>query len=184
MDEKALRALMQQALDRLISDIGSIRTGRATPALVEGIEVLVYGGAQKMRVMELASITAPDPQSIVIDPWDKSIIGDMRKGIEAANVGFNPRIDGQILRISLPPLTREDREKYVKLMSSKLEVGRVSLRQVRSDAMKEIKRAYEEKKITEDEKFTKEKKVQEITDEYVAKVEAAGEKKKQELLQV
>lgn len=184
MDENQIRSKMQQVLDLVASDIGGIRTGRATPALVEDISVAVYGGQQRLTVKEVGTITAPDTQSLVIDPWDKSIIGEIRQGILAANVGMNPSIDGEILRISFPPMTTEDREKYVKLLSSKLENGRVMVRQVRGDGMHEIKENFEKKTITEDDKFLKEKRLQEITDEFVKKIDEAGDKKKAELLEL
>lgn len=179
-----VRPQMQHAVELLTTDIGSIRTGRATPALVEGLEVSVYGGQQKMRIREIASITCPDTQLIQITPWDKSIIGDIRKGIMEANVGFNPSIDGENLRIVLPPMTGEDREKYVKLVSTKLENARVMIRQIRGDAMHTIKKNFEAKEITEDQKHHQEKQVQDLTDEFVGKVEKIGEAKKAELLQV
>ena len=184
MDEQVIRSKMQQVLDLVASDIGGIRTGRATPALVEDIMVMVYGGQQRLTVKEVGTITAPDTQSLVIDPWDKSIIGEIRQGILAANVGMNPSIDGEIIRISFPPMTTEDREKYVKLLSTKLENGRVMIRQVRGDGMHEIKESFEKKVITEDDKFLKEKKLQEITDEFVRKIDEAGEKKKAELMEL
>lgn len=184
MDESSVRSKMQQALDLVLSDISSIRTGRATPALVEDLVVAVYGGQQKLHVQELATITAPDTQTLVIDPWDKSIIGEIRQGILSANIGMNPVIDGVILRISLPPLTTEDREKYVKLLSTKLENGKIMIRQVRADAMHDIKKKFEAKGLSEDEKFNQEKRLQEITDEFIGKIEEIGEKKKEELLQI
>lgn len=184
MDEASLRQKMQTVIEMAATDINAIRTGRATPSLVEDIMVPAYGGQQRLRVMELASITAPDTQTLVISPWDKSIIGDIKKGLLEANLGLNPSIDGEILRLSFPPLTGEDREKYVKLLGTKVEAGRVMIRQVRGDELKNIHRMFEGKEITEDEKFGQEKKLQEITDEFVAKIEAMGEKKKDELLQV
>lgn len=184
MDESSIRSKMQSAVDALISDISGIRTGRSTPALVENIVVPAYGGTQRMRVMEVASITCPDPTQIVINPWDKSIIGDIRKGILEANLGMNPSIDGEVIRIVVPQMTTEDREKYTKILSAKLENGRVMIRQVRADEMHEIKKKFESKEVTEDEKFSTEKKLQVITDEFVAKIEDAGERKKQELLQI
>ncbi|KKS04548.1 MAG: Ribosome-recycling factor [Candidatus Woesebacteria bacterium GW2011_GWA1_41_7] len=184
MDESSIRSKMQLTLDVVASDIGAIRTGRATPALVENIVCPAYGGTQRLRVMELATISVPDPAQIVINPWDKSIIGDIRKGIVEANIGLNPSIDGEIIRIVIPPMTTEDREKYVKLLSGKLENGKVAVRQVRGDEMHDIKNKFEAKEITEDDKFAFEKKLQEITDEFVAKIEEMGEKKKTELLQI
>jgi ribosome recycling factor len=184
MDETSVRSKMQSVVDSLVSDIGGIRTGRATPALVENIVCPAYGGTQRLRILELASITCPDPSQIVISPWDKSIIGDIKKGILEANIGMNPSIDGEVLRIVMPPMTTEDREKYVKLLSTKLEGARVSVRQVRADEMHESKKKFEAKEITEDEKFGQEKKLQEITDQFIAKIEEVGEKKKTELLQI
>lgn len=184
MDESSILSKMQSVCDMVFSDMGSIRTGRATPALVENIIVPAYGGTQRLRVMEVASITSPDPSQLVINPWDKSIIGDIKKGILEANIGMNPNIDGEIIRIVMNPLTTEDREKYVKILSSKLENGRVMIRQVRADEMHEIKKRFETKEITEDDKFAQEKRMQEITDEYIKKIEEMGEKKKVELLQI
>ncbi|KKS94948.1 MAG: Ribosome-recycling factor [Microgenomates group bacterium GW2011_GWC1_43_13] len=184
MDESSVRSKMQSSLDVVASDIAGIRTGRATPALVENIVCPAYGGTQRLRVLELATITAPDPSQIIISPWDKSIIGDIKKGIMEANVGMNPSVDGEILRIAMAPLTTEDREKYIKLLSSKLENGKVVIRQVRADEMHEIKKKFEAKEMTEDEKFGSEKRLQEITDEYVGRIEEMGEKKKAELLQI
>lgn len=184
MDETSIRSKMQLTLDVIASDIAGIRTGRATPSLVENIVCPAYGGTQRLKVMELATITAPDPTQIVINPWDKSIIGDIRKGILEANIGLNPSIDGEILRIVIPPMTTEDREKYVKLLSGKLENGKVAVRQVRADEMKNIKDGFEKKEITEDDRFAFEKKLQEITDEFVGKIDEMGEKKKVELLQI
>lgn len=184
MNEASITSKMQLAIDALTSDVAGIRTGRASPALVENIICPAYGGTQRLKVMELASITASDPTQIVISPWDKSIIGDIKKGILEANIGMNPNIDGEIIRIVMPPLTSEDRDKYVKLLGQKLEAGRVMIRQIRADEMHEIKKKFEAKEITEDEKFADEKKLQEITDSFIAKIEEIGEKKKAELLQI
>lgn len=184
MDEASTRSKMLQVLELVSADISSIRTGRATSALIEDVYVLVYGGAQRLRVKELATISTSDAQTLIVDPWDKSIIGEIGKGIMAANIGLNPTNDGQVLRISLQPLTTEDREKYVKLLSGKLEGGRVMIRQIRGDAMHEIKKKFEAKELSEDEKFNQEKRLQEITDEFITKVEEMGEKKKEELLQI
>src|SRR3989344_5911177 len=181
MDEASVKNQMQLALDALKEDLGSIRTGRATPALVENIVISAYGGAQKLKVMELASVSPPDPQSLVIDPWDKSIIGEIRQGILAANLGFNPSIDGEIIRISMPPLTSEDREKFVKLLHTKLENARIQIRQIRGDKMRDIKKSFEEKEISEDEKFGFEKALQEITDKFITSIDEIGASKEKEL---
>lgn len=184
MNEGEVSSKFQKVIDIIASDIAGIRTGRATPSLVENIIVPAYGGQQRLRIMELASISSPDPTQIIISPWDKSIIGDIKKGILEANIGMNPSIDGEVIRIVIAPLTTEDREKYVKILSGKLENGRVMVRQVRADEMHEIKKKFEEKQMTEDEKFANEKKLQDLTDQFIAKIEEMGEKKKSELLQI
>lgn len=175
---------MSKVLELVTSDIASIRTGRATPAIVSDLKILVYGGQQKLKVNEVATISTLDSTTIVLEPWDKSIIGEIKAGILTANVGLNPVINGEIIRISLPPMTSEDREKYARLLNSKLESARVMVRQIRGDVMREVKKSFEDKKLTEDEKFNQEKRLQEITDDFIEKIDEAGERKKQELLQI
>lgn len=184
MDQAQISSKFQKVIDVLVSDVSSIRTGRSTPSLVENIIVPAYGGTQRLKVLEVASITAPDPTSLVISPWDKSIIGDIKKGLLEANVGLNPNIDGEIIRIMVPPLTTEDREKYVKILSQKLEGAKVMIRQVRADEMHEIKKRFEAKEITEDEQRSEEKILQDLTDKFIGIIEQKGETKKQELLQI
>ncbi|MEK7536745.1 MAG: ribosome recycling factor [Patescibacteria group bacterium] len=184
MDTNLISSKMQKVVDSVVSDISAIRSGRATPSLIENVICPAYGGTQPLRVLELASITAPDTQTLVISPWDKSIIGDIRKGILEANIGMNPSIDGEVIRIVFPQLTTEDREKYVKLLSQKLENGKVMIRQIRADEMHDIKKGFEAKEITEDEKKDTEKKLQELTDLYIGKIETLGETKKKELLTI
>jgi len=175
---------MAQVFSMVQSDLGSLRTGKASAALVDDLAVMVYGGQQKLKIKELAGVSSPDHETLIIEPWDKSIIGEIRQGILSANIGMNPSINGQIIRISFPPMTTEDREKYTKLLATKLESGRVMIRQVRQEGMHDIKKAFEEKSLSEDEKFAEEKKLQEITDEFVEKINVMGEKKKEELLQI
>ncbi len=184
MDEASIRSRMTQVTNSVILDLGSLRTGKASPTLVDELMVAVYGGQQRLKIKELATVTVPDHQTLVIDPWDKSIIGEIRQGILSSNIGMNPSIDGQIIRISFPPMTTEDREKYTRLLSTKLENGRVMVRQIRQDGMHEIKKDFEAKTLSEDEKFAAEKKLQEVTDEFIGKINEAGERKKEELLQI
>lgn len=181
MDEETTRQRMQSALDAVRRDAGTIRTGRATPHLVENIVVDAYGGQQKLKVMELATITVPDPQSILISPWDKSIIGEIKKGIEQANIGLTPVIAGEVIRINIPPLTSEDRENYIRILHQKLENGRVIVRQIRQEGMHQIREKFEKKEISEDEKILREKRLQEMTDEYIGKIGQVGEAKESEL---
>jgi ribosome recycling factor len=181
MDETQIREQMQKVVDNVRQDISGIRTGRITPSLVEDIMVEAYGGSSRLRIMELASITVQDPQTLLITPWDKQVVGEIRKGIEIANIGLNPAITGDALRIVLPPLTAEDREKYVKLLHQKLENGRVAIRQSRQDGMKDIKKGFEDKTITEDERSAQEKKLQELTDQFISQIDEVGKNKETEL---
>ena len=146
-------------------------------------QALIYSKFQKVidnLVNDISSIRT----GLVISPWDKSIIGDIKKGLLEANVGLNPNIDGEIIRIIVPPLTTEDREKYVKLLNQKLESSKIMIRQVRADEMHDIKKKFEAKEITEDERKDNEKRLQDLTDKFVGIVETKGESKKQELLQL
>ncbi|MBN1168496.1 ribosome recycling factor [Candidatus Woesebacteria bacterium] len=184
MDETSVRKHMQQVVELISTDLSSIRTGKATPSLVSDIEVSAYGGQQTLKVNELATVTAPDAESIIIDPWDKSIIGDIKKGIEAANVGLTPNIDGEIIRINIPPMTKEDREKLVKLLRTKVENGKIMVRQIRGDQMKDIRKQFEDKQLSEDERFNTEKKLQDITDSFNQKLDELEGKKEKELMTI
>ena len=174
------RDRMRKAFEVTQTDLSSVRSGRATPALVENIVVSAYGGSQKLRILELATITTMDAKTLVISPWDPSVIEDLEKGILEANIGLTPVIDGEIIRMSIPPLSEERRQEYIKLARAKLESGRIMIRQVRHNAMRDLKTA----NVAEDERKHGEKKVQELTDEMIAEIDALGDRKEQELLQV
>ncbi len=178
------REHMKKAIEVTMMDLSSIRSGRATPALVENIPVAAYGGTQKMRILEMATITTMDAKTIVIAPYDPSTISEIEKGILEANSGLTPVIDGEVIRISIPSLSTERRQEYIKLAKAKLESGRVMIRQIRHDAMKHIKKALDEKTITEDQKDYGDKMVQKLTDEMIAEIDGFGAKKEAELMQV
>lgn len=175
---------MQKVVDLLKDDLSTIRTGRATPSLVENVVVAVYGGSTKLRILELATITASDPQTLLLTPFDASIIGEMQKGIMEANIGMTPTIDGNVIRISIPPLSGERREQLTKLMHQKLENGRIQARQIRHDAMSAIKKQFVEKELSEDEVSRLEKEIQKITDDVTSEIKTMGEKKEEELQQL
>lgn len=184
VDLADIRPRMEKTLEILRNEIGSIRTGRATPVLVENIICSAYGGTQKLKVVELGTITTPDPQTMTIQPWDLAIIGEIKQGIEAANVGLVPIIDGELIRISVPLLSAERRQEYVKLLHRQLENGRIMIRQIRHDKMIDIKRAFEAKELSEDERFRLEKELQKMTDEFIQEIDQMGEKKEEELLAI
>ncbi len=178
------RDRMRKAFEITQTDLSSVRSGRATPALVEHIVISAYGGSQKLKVMEMATITTMDAKTLVISPWDPSVIGDVEKGILEANIGLTPVVDGEIIRMSIPPLSEERRQEYIKLARAKLESGRIMIRQIRHEAMRDLKKAQDNGDIAEDERKHGEKKVQELTDEMIAEIDALGDRKEQELLQV
>lgn len=178
------RDRMKKAIEVTTTDLSSIRSGRATPALVEHIVIPAYGGSQRLKVLELATITTMDAKTIIITPYDPSIIGEIEKGIQEANRGFSPAIDGEIIRVTIPPLSEERRQEYIKLARAKVEGGRIMVRQVRQDAMRQVKKLQEENQISEDDKKHAEKLIQELTDEMVADLNGLLERKEAELMQV
>lgn len=184
MDLTAISLNMQKVLGLIKSDLSTVRTGRAAPSLVENISINAYGGTSKMRVLELATIGSLDPQTLVVTPFDSSIIGEIQKGIQEANVGLNPVIDGQVIRISIPPLSQERREELVGLVRQKLEGGRIQIRQARHEAMEEIKKQEKLKIISEDDVLRLEKEVQKLTDSTIAEIDSLGKRKEEELLQI
>lgn len=175
---------IQKVLEVLKTDLSTVRTGRATPTLVENIVVSVYGGTAKLKIMELATINVSDQHTIVIVPFDQSIIGEIQKGIIEANTGLTPSIYENLIRISIPPLSEERRQELIKLMKQKLENGKIMVRQVRHEAMDEIKKQNNNKIISEDDMVRLEKEVQREIDNVVAEIDAMGKKKEEDLLQI
>lgn len=176
---------LQQKIDRVMNllrnDLGTIRAGRATPALVENVVINAYGGSARLKVMELATIGALDTQTLQITPFDPSTIHEIEKGIQEANIGLSPVVDGQILRIKIPSLTQERREELIKAMKHKLENGKVMIRQVRHEAMEDIKKEFEGNK---DELERQEKEAQRQIDKAIEAIESMGQQKEEELLQI
>ena len=179
-----MQARMQKTLETVRQDIGTIRTGRATPALVENIVINAYGGTTQMKIVELAQITVPDPQSVVIAPYDQSIIGDIKRDIIAANTGLTPVLDNNLIRIAVPALTSERRLEYVKMLHKKLEDGRVKLRQIRHDKMGEFKRDFEEGVLPEDDRKRLEEELEKIMNKMLEMVEEMGKTKETELTKI
>lgn len=175
-----VRVRMDKIVSIFVEDIASIRTGRATPGLIESVVVTVYGG-QKMKLIELGSIGVPDVRSLTFQPWDQALIREISNGIAAANVGMNPVVDGQIIRMSLPMLTVEQREDYVKLLGRKLEGARVMIRDARADFRSDLQAAKQSKEISEDEFKRDETELQKITDEFIKKLEGVSIKKETEI---
>lgn len=175
---------MDKVLDVLHADLATVRAGRASPSLVEHIVVSVYGGTARLKVVELATIATSDSQTLTVTPFDGSIIGEIQKGIIESGSGLNPVIDGQLIRISIPMLSEERRVELIKLMKQKLENGKIMVRQVRHEAMEEIKKQYNDKTIGEDDQMRLEKEVQRATDDTMAQIDEMGKRKEEELLQI
>ena len=178
----SLREQVGKILEIIKSDIATIRTGRATPSLVESLVVSVYGGSAKMKVLECATIGTLDTQTLVITPFDHSIIHEIEKGIRESNTGLSPVVDGTVIRISLPPLSQERREELIKLMHQKLENGKVMIRQARHEAMEEIKK--NDDGVSEDEVERLEKEAQKMIDDAILMIESIGKHKSDELMQI
>lgn len=171
----------QKVLDVLKDDLATIRTGRATPSLVENIVVSAYNGSAKLKVMELATINAVDNQTLVLTPYDASVTQDLQKGIEAAATGLSPVVDGTILRIKIPPLSTERRQELIKAMKHKLENGKVMVRQVRHEMIEDMKKDYEGR---EDDIKRLEREIQKLVDETSETIDEWGRQKENELLQI
>lgn len=172
------RQKMVLAVNLWKNDLATLRTGRATPALVENLEIMAYGA--KMPLIQLATIHAPDPATLVINPFDINNIDAIVKGIQEANLGLTPVSDNAVIRITIPPMTSERRNEFVKMLHVKLEGAKVMVRQIRRETMEDINKNSE----NEDETKRLEKILQELTDEMIAEVEVLGENKEKELLTV
>ena len=163
-------------------EFAGVRTGKASPALVENILVEVYGS--QMRIRELAGITTPEPRMLMIQPWDAGSVQPIEKAIQKANLGLNPAVQGKFIRIVLPELSQERRQEFVKVVHKMTENGRVAIRHVRRDAIEHLKKESKESKISEDELEHGEKEVQKLTDQYIAKIEAHLTHKEKEIMTV
>ncbi|NIM47639.1 MAG: ribosome recycling factor [Candidatus Aenigmarchaeota archaeon] len=177
-----LRPRLEKAIEFLKRDLSTLHTGKANPSLVSDVLVEAYGS--KMPLKSVASITAPNPKSIIITPWDKANLGLIEKAILSSNLGFTPINDGESVRINIPPLNEERRREFAKIVSTKAEEAKVSIRNLRHESHEEIKKAESGGKITEDEKYRGEDQLQKIVEEYNKKVDNITKNKEQELMQI
>ena len=172
------QAKMKKALDRTLHEFSGIHTGKATPAMVETVMVEAYGST--MRLKECAAVSTPDARVIVIQPWDKGLAQAIVKGIQMANLGFNPMVDGGLVRIPLPEMSRERRLEFVKVAHRLAEEGRVHIRNIRRDIIEAVKKA----KLPEDEGKRLEKDIQTTTDKFIAEINQHLAHKEKELTTV
>ncbi len=171
---------MSQVITVLRNDLGTVRTGRAAPSLVENIVVGVYGGSTRLRILELAQVSSLDSQTLLITPYDATVTPEIAKGIMEANVGLTPTEDSGVIRISIPPLSEERRQELVALVNQKLESGKIQVRQIRHTALADLKKA----NLSEDEVSRFEKEIQNLTDKTILEVDAMGKRKEEELMAI
>ncbi len=172
----------QAAIDHLHKELGALRTGRATPALVEDIPVSAYDSM--MEIKGLASISAQDAKTLVIDPWDKGLIRNIEKGIRDAGVGLSPVVDGSTIRIMMPPMTEDNRIAMVKKMKEYLEEAKIRIRGVREDVREGVISMEKEKEISEDEKYKLFDEIENLTREFTLEIESVGKRKEEEIMTV
>ncbi len=175
------RTKMNKAVEVLAGEFARIRTARANPAILDSIKVNCYNTLTPLR--QVASITAPEPRQLVIQPWDRNLIPEIEKAILKAELGLTPKAEANLIRIPIPPLTEERRKELVKLCAKLTEEARVAVRNVRREVIDEIKKLEKDKKISEDDSKIAQKKVQEITDEFIKKLDSLLEKKQAEIME-
>jgi len=173
---------MQKSVEALKADLMSIRTGKATPALLDPVKVEAYGST--LPLSQVASITAPQPRLLVVQPWDKGTLGAIVKAIQKADLGLNPAEDGELIRLPIPALTEDRRKDLVKRIKKTGEEIKVGIRNVRRDGNEEIKKLEKDKTISEDESHRLQGEIQKLTDKYVAMVDEILAKKEKEVLEV
>ena len=179
---KDMEEKMQKTIEFTRKDFTTIRTGRATPAVLDRITVDSYG--QNMPLKQVASISVPDPRSLLIQPWDRSLAGEIEKALQKADLGINPMNDGKVIRLNFPPLSEERRKDLVKVIKKKGEENKVSLRNLRRETLELLKNMKKDGQITEDDLKLFEEQVQKITDKYAVEIDKTIEAKEKEIMEV
>ncbi len=172
---------MKAAVRVLEDELKKLRTGRATPALVEHLTIDYYGVPTPL--IQLAAITAPEPRMLLIKPFDPKIVPQIERAILTSDLGINPTNDGKQIRLILPPLTEERRRELVRIVAQRVESARVAIRNVRRDAIKDLRELEDEKMISEDERLRAEKKMNELTEKYIDEVNEVGARKEREIME-
>jgi ribosome recycling factor len=175
------KALMDKALDHADNELTKIRAGKASPSMLDGITVDYYGTPTPLS--QVGNVNTPDARTLVIQPWEKSLLGPIEKAIMEANLGMNPQNDGVIIRINVPPLTEERRRDLVKKVKAEVEVGKVAIRNIRKDANEKIRKLKSDG-VSEDEMKTGEGEVQKLTDAYIVKIDQLSDAKEKDIMTV
>ncbi|MBL7986615.1 MAG: ribosome recycling factor [Chlorobi bacterium] len=173
---------MKKAIDHCKIDFAKIRTGRATPSLLDSVRVDYYGSM--VPISQVANVTTPDATMIVVQPWEKNMIGPIDRAIQAANIGLNPANDGVVLRLPIPPLTEERRREIAKMAKKVAEDSKIGVRNARRDAMEALKKAEKEEHMSEDARKGGEADTQKLTDRYIAEIEKLFAEKEKDILSV
>ncbi|MBV8601357.1 MAG: ribosome recycling factor [Candidatus Eremiobacteraeota bacterium] len=179
---KDTESKMGKAVESTRTEFAGIRTGRASPALLDRLVVEAYGSTVPLK--QVASISSPDGRSLVVSAYDKSTVGAIRKAIETSDLGLNPNVDGQAVRLSFPPLTEERRKDLVKVVHKRAEEGKVAIRNVRHKSVDAVKALLKDHKITEDENKRAAEQLQKLTDKYIKDVDALVHAKEKEIMEV
>ena len=176
------RQRMDSALEALRRDFASVRTGKATPALLDSVRVEAYGS--KVPLNQVGTVSAPEPRLLTITPWDKALLKEIDRGLRESDLNLNPSNDGSIIRIPIPALTEERRKEFVKQLHKLAEEARVAVRQARKDANDDVKARQKKEGLSEDDVRREQDKVQKLTDQYIAKVEEILKHKEAEVMEV
>lgn len=177
-----LNSRMQKAVDGLAKELAAIRAGRATPALFDNVVVDYQGAPVPLR--QLATLSIPEANLIIIQPWDRTLLRDIERAILAANIGVNPANDGNVIRVIIPPLSEERRKELVKFVSKRVEERRVAIRNIRRDGIEELRQMAKNKEISEDALKNNTKKIDQLTEVFVEKVNELAERKEKEILEI
>jgi ribosome recycling factor len=176
------KSRMVKSIEVLQRDLSGIRTGRATPMILDNIKIDYYGTQTPLK--QIATISAPEARLLIVQPWDNASLGDITKAIQKSDLGLNPSSDGHIIRLPIPPLSEERRKEMVKSVHKRAEEGKVALRNIRRDSMDMFKDLEKEKEISQDEHKRAQTKLQEITDGFIAQTDQIAKDKEAELLEV
>lgn len=179
---KETRESMDRAVEALRREFGSVRTGKAAPALLDTIRVEAYGSLVPLN--QVATVSAPEPRLLMVQPWDRAMLGPVEKAIMTSDLGLNPANDGKVVRVPIPALTEERRKEYARLLHKMAEEARISVRQARHDALNAIRQRQKEKEISEDEARREEKDVQKVTDEHIERIDELLRHKEAEVMEV
>lgn len=173
---------MQKSIEALKEEFNTIRTGRASAALFEKIKVDYYGEATPLN--QVATISIPEARLVVIQPWDKSVLGEIEKAIQKSELSLNPNNDGKLIRINIPPLTEERRKEFVKLAKNMAEQSRVAIRNIRRDANEDLKKKQKNGDLTEDDEKRAHENIQKMTDDFIQEINSILEAKEKEIMEI